>query len=160
MQFLCIFTLWGWETPAYCRLPAHEPAHIEATIRPSQAEAPVMPVHQTRPAVEHALARTPVGDRAPSVPRVAIADDIVVDVMDVGRSALQMCVRRAEDRDPGSVPRRVDLRLDVDASGTVTSAQVELEDVRLRACLMGVARGLRFPAPGRQASASLVFVTR
>jgi hypothetical protein len=161
MQFLCIFTFWGWQTPAYCHLAPHEPAQIEASIRPSHAEEPAVPVHQTKPAIEHAMSRTPLVNPAPRPgPRVTIADDVVLEVLDGGRSALQTCVRRAEDRDPGSVPRRVDFQLEVDATGTVTSARTELEDVRLRVCLTSVARGLRFPSPGRDATASLVFLTR
>lgn len=96
----------------------------------------------------------------PNVPRVSIADDLVVQVMDAGRPALLACVRRAAQRDPDSVPRKVELSLDVDAEGRVSAVHVEVEDARLQACFIGVARSLRFPAPGVAATASLIFVAR
>ncbi len=90
--------------------------------------------------------------------RVAIADAIVLDVMEASRATLFACVRRARDRDPLAVPRSIELRLEIDADGTVTAAAADLEDPKLQRCLVGVARRLRFPSPGEPAMASLAFV--
>jgi hypothetical protein len=114
------------------------------------------------------ISTTPAQDAAPRVrlvppppgPRVTIDDGVALQVMESGRAAFSVCVRRAQQRDPSSVPRRIDLVLEVDADGTVTAARADLEDARLAACLSAVSRGLRFPSPGQAATAALAFVAR
>jgi hypothetical protein len=161
--FACIVTCWiatDWCDPACTAPVAARPAAAvksDPYVAPSATRTPTTPPLAPGPHVERTPGRAPASPPRPG-PRVMIADDIVVQVTDRGRPALLACVRRAQQRDPTIVPRRIDLQLDIDANGAVTAVHSELEDPRLAACFAGVSRGLHFPAPGSPAHAALLFI--
>ncbi len=128
------------------------------------AAHPLAPLHVVQAAMlpedEPRAVREPAvpGPPAPTpVRRVELPDAVVVGVMDAGRAAFQACVRRAERVDPSVATVKIKLALEIDATGTITSALADVEDPRFRSCLVHVARSLRFPAPGQPAIATLAF---
>ncbi len=129
-------------------LTGEPPAAIAAPRDPESMYVP-MPVPVPRPALP-----------APLVPvkRAQLPDAVVVSVIDAARPALAACVRRARARDASVGAVKLDLRLEIDRDGTVTGASLTLEDVLLQRCVLSIARGLRFPAPGQPAAAALAFI--
>lgn len=79
-------------------------------------------------------------------------DEVIVRALRVMQPTFSACWRRAQQRDPLLSSARVQLSLEVDAAGAVTAARANAEDAKLAACLSNVARGLMFPAGGREAA--------
>jgi len=94
----------------------------------------------------------------PPVPRPQLPDAVVVSAVDVARPAFAACVRRARTRDPNLGAVKIDLHLEIDPTGAVTGATLVLDDALLQRCILSVARGLTFPAPGRPAAAGIAFI--
>ena len=78
--------------------------------------------------------------------------------MDLARPGLLACVRRARTRDASLGVVKLAVHIEIDAGGVVTGATLADGDALLQRCIVNVARGLRFPAPGRPAAADLAFI--
>lgn len=102
---------------------------------------------------------TPLPPPTPPVPRPQLPDAVVVSAVDVARPAFAACVRRARSRDPNLGAVKIDLHVEIDATGAVTGATLVVDDQLLQRCVLSVARGLRFPAPGRPAAAGIAFIS-
>ncbi len=93
----------------------------------------------------------------PPARRGRIPDAVVLQVAETGRATLLACFRRAQRADPTLGAMKIRLELDVDADGNVTSARTDVDEPHFSACLIRVARGLRFPAPSVPSAATLAF---
>jgi len=94
----------------------------------------------------------------PPVKRPQLPDAVVVSALDLARPGLLACVRRARTRGASLGVVKIGVHIEVDADGVVTAATATLDDELLQRCILSVARGLRFPAPGRPAAAELAFI--
>jgi hypothetical protein len=101
---------------------------------------------------------TPPPPPLPPVRRPQLPDAVVVSAIDVARPAFAACVRRARTRDPNLGAVKIDLHIEIDATGVVTGGTLQLEDALLQRCILSVARGLQFSAPGRPAAAGIAFI--
>jgi len=142
---LGLVTCWlcHWCPP--CEAIARQAASI--TVPAHDVERPRSPQPQPQPSPP-----------PPPVKRPQLPDAVVVSVMDVARPTLAACVRRARTRDPSMGAIKISLHLEIDADGAVTAATLALDDELLQRCILSVARGLHFPAPGRPAAAELAFI--
>ena len=104
--------------------------------------------------------------RAPAAPSEAIElpEEVVMRAVGAGQPAFLRCWARAQRLDAAQVATqiasKVRVRLEVDASGKVSSVQTDSESPVLARCLGVVARQLAFPAPGRPAVVDLPLIFR
>jgi hypothetical protein len=116
------------------------------------------------PAREDAKPRSPQPEPSPPPPppppvrRPLLPEAVVVQVIDGARPTLSACVRRARTRDPSLGAVKISLHLEIDADGAVTAATLALDDELLQRCILSVARGMHFPAPGRPAAAEIAVI--
>ena len=104
--------------------------------------------------------------RRPAAPSEAIElpAEVVVRAVGGGQPAFLRCGARAPRLDAAQVAtqiaNKVRVRLEVDASGKVSSVQTDSESPVLARCMGVVARQLAFPAPGRPAVVDLPLIFR
>ena len=99
---------------------------------------------------------------------IELPEEVVVRAVAVGQPAFLRCWARAQRIDvtqpptqgPTTLSSKVRVRLEVDATGKVTSVQTDSESPALARCLGVVARQLAFPAPGRPAVVDLPLLFR
>ena len=89
--------------------------------------------------------------RSPPVRVVTLPEEVVLKAIGVGQRQLLHCWTKAQQVDPGLYAGKVRLHLEIDPTGRVTSVTSDAESAVLARCLGGVARQLRFPAPGQAA---------
>jgi hypothetical protein len=89
--------------------------------------------------------------RPPPVRVVTLPEEVVLKAIGVGQRQLLHCWTKAQQVDPGLYAGKVRLHLEIDPTGRVTSVTSDTESAALARCLGGVARQLRFPAPGQAA---------
>jgi len=104
--------------------------------------------------------------RAPVAPSEAIElpEEVVMRAVGAGQPAFLRCWARAQRLDSSQVATqiasKVRVRLEIDATGKVSSVQTDSESPVLARCLGVVARQLAFPAPGRRAVVELPLIFR
>jgi hypothetical protein len=96
----------------------------------------------------------------PSGELPAVSDVIVVHALDVGRAAFSRCFARARRADPTLRATKVNLHVYLGSDGTVFGVETDVIDASFASCLVGVARRLKFPPPGRTAVANIAFVAQ
>jgi hypothetical protein len=134
-------------------LPALSIAIASRSPTSSVERTPVVaPAPEPPPPPKPAVALPP-RDQLPSV-----ADDVVVRALDRGRSAFSGCFARARRRDPTLRATKVELHVFLASDGAVLGVETDVADPSFAACLVGVAKRLPFPAPGRTAVANIAFV--
>ncbi|HEU4733193.1 MAG TPA: hypothetical protein VFT22_35115 [Kofleriaceae bacterium] len=126
------------------RAPAAELAPSAATAK---QEAPAQRV-VTAPRV------------APPVRAVRLADEVVVKAMSAGQPLFLLCFARAMRVDPTLDASKVHLHIELDEAGKITRVQSDTDAPAFASCLSAVARGLRFPAPGKPAIVDLPLMFR
>jgi hypothetical protein len=95
----------------------------------------------------------------PDIDRLpVVADGVVLEALDRERPAFARCFVRAHDLDPTTGVIKAEVRVIVDADGAVRGVQTDLGNAKLAACLVNVARRLKFPAPGRMSVAKVAVV--
>jgi hypothetical protein len=94
---------------------------------------------------------TSASPRTPPVKQITLPEEVVVKAMGVGQAAFLRCWARAQRTDPVLISTKVQLHLEIDASGKVTATRSDTESPTLSSCLGAVARQLPFPAPGKPA---------
>ena len=123
--------------------------------------APQQPARDTEPSAvqpKREAAATRVAS-APARPEavarsseaIELPDEVVVRALGAGQPAFLRCWARAQRTDPTQIATKVRMRLEVDATGRVTSVASDSDSPTLSRCLAVVARQLPFPAPGRPA---------
>jgi hypothetical protein len=95
---------------------------------------------------------------------IELPDEVVMRAVAAGQPAFLRCWARAQRIDGAQVATqiasKVRVRLEVDATGKVSSVQTDSESPVLARCLGVVARQLAFPAPGRPAVVDLPLIFR
>jgi hypothetical protein len=95
---------------------------------------------------------------------IELPEEVVMRVVGAGQPAFLRCWARAQRLDAALVTTQiastVRVRLEVDATGKVSSVQTDSESPVLARCLGVVARQLAFPAPGRPAVVDLPLIFR
>ena len=105
-------------------------------------------------------------ERAPAAPSEAIElpEEVVMRAVGAAQPAFLRCWARAQRLDAAQVEtqiaNKVRVRLELDATGKVSSVQTDSESPVLARCLGVVARQLAFPAPGRPAVVDLPLLFR
>jgi len=140
--------------PAIAIAIASSAAPKECAVSSRVREAVVTPV---RPPAE-AKPKPPPPQLPPLDKLPSVADEIVVRALDIGRAAFNGCFARARRADPTLRVAKVALHVVLDAAGKVLAVETDVTDERFKGCLVRVARGLAFPAPGRMAVAHIAFV--
>ncbi len=126
---------WRW-------LPAFEVGPLARESTPEHREERALP------------ARTPVAPIAPPTARTAVLpDELVIHAIDDRRSAFHACWKRALKNDPLLDATKIQIHVELDADGTVVAVTHDAANEKLGACLVMVARGLQFGAPGQKAVA-------
>jgi hypothetical protein len=130
--------------PLRCSLLA--PQHPARDTQPSA-------VQPKREAAATRVSSAPARPRAVAMSSEAIElpDEVVIRALGAGQPAFLRCWARAQRTDPTQSATKVRMRLEVDATGRVTSVESDSESSTLSRCLAVVARQLPFPAPGRPA---------
>jgi hypothetical protein len=119
---------------------------------------PTMPSAPVTPPSEHAPER--VGYSPPAIDQSlpTMPDDVVIHVLDDNRIAFQSCVRRARKLDPNLASITIRVVAEVDADGSVVSADTELEDRKLATCVLNIIKHFKFPPTNVRALARIAFV--
>jgi len=114
---------------------------------PAEAHIDGPPKHEERITREVLRPTTPT---APVKPFYTFPDHIVVHAMSVGEQAFLHCFHRAQRVDPLLTAAKVQLHLELDASGAIVNAQTSASGA-LSNCIVAVARHLPWPVPGKRA---------
>jgi hypothetical protein len=101
-------------------------------------------------------ARAPTGHSE----AIELPDEVVMRAVAAGQPAFLRCWARAQRLDAAQIASKVRVRLEVDATGKVSSVQTDSDSPVLARCLGVVARQLAFPAPGRPAVVDLPLIFR
>ncbi|HSR99777.1 MAG TPA: hypothetical protein VLM79_22140 [Kofleriaceae bacterium] len=103
----------------------------------------------------------PARGRAASSEAIELPEEVVMRAVGVGQPAFLRCWARAQRLDAATqIASKVRVRLEVDATGKVSSVQTDSESPVLARCVGVVARQLAFPAPGRPAVVELPLIFR
>ena len=113
---------------------------------PAEAHIDGPPKHEERITREVLRPTT----QTPVKPFYTFPDHVVVHAMSVGEQAFLRCFHRAQRVDPLLTSAKVQLHLELDASGAIVNAHTSASGA-LSNCLVAVARHLPWPAPGKQA---------
>jgi len=110
------------------------------------------PTFDGPPKHEERVTREVLRPRLPEAPKpfYTFPDHVVVHAMSVGEHAFLHCFKRAQRVDPLLTAAKVQLHLELDASGVIVNAQTSASGA-LSNCLVAVARHLPWPAPGKRA---------
>jgi hypothetical protein len=136
--------------------------------------APQHPARDTGPSAVQPKreAAAPRVSSAPARPKavarsseaIELPDEVVIRALGAGQPAFLRCWARAQRMDPTQFPTqlaaKVRMRLEVDATGRVTSVESDSDSPALSRCLAVVARQLPFPAPGRPAMVDVPLIFR
>jgi hypothetical protein len=131
------------------------PQQCSATVRVRQAILPItVPQSPATPSLDAPVQKPlPPRDELP-----AVSDTIVVRALDLGRAAFLRCFSRARHADPTLQATKVNLHVYLDANGAVFGVETDVTDPAFASCLVGIARRMKFPAPGRTSVANIAFV--
>jgi len=124
------------------------PAPVATRPLPVQAfQTQTAPKHEERVTREQLRPPTPA---SPIKPFYTFPDHVIMHALGVGEHAFLRCFQRAQRRDPLLTAAKVQIHLELDASGAIVAAQSDATGA-LSNCLVGVARHLPWPAPGKHA---------
>jgi hypothetical protein len=91
----------------------------------------------------------------PAPPLATFPDEVVMRLLEGGRTAFVHCFRKAIDRDPLETSFKVKLHVELDGEGAITRVTSDASDARLDVCLVKMTGLLKFPAAGKPVSVEL-----
>lgn len=155
---LAVVPLFALVPPWRCDLLA--PPRDGGNAAPSGSNASAAPsaINAKQEAPAERVSSAP--PRTPPVKTITLPEEVVVKAMAAGQAAFLRCWARAQRTDPVLISTKVQLHLEIDASGKVTAVQSDTDSSTLSRCLATVARWLPFPEPGKPAVVDMPLIFR
>jgi hypothetical protein len=128
--------------------PTSSPPNRESITEPPPG-LPLPKVDEERVARE-----SPAQPRPPS-PTDTLPDEVIMRLLEGGRSAFVRCFKKAINEDPSELSFKVRLRVEVNGEGKMTVATTDSTNKTLDTCLVRMAAWLKFPASGKPIAVEL-----
>lgn len=122
--------------------PASSPPKRESITEPP----PGLPLPKVD---EERVARESPADPRPPLPSDTLPDEVVLRLLENGRSAFVRCFKKAVAADPMERSFKVKLRVELDGTGGLSRASTDAPTAALDTCLARIVSSLQFPASGR-----------
>jgi hypothetical protein len=125
----------------------------EGPTRESMTEPPGPP--PSGPKSEEPKQRETLAPAARPAPADTLPEDVVMRLLDTGRTAYVRCFKKAVESDPTTVRFKVKIHVELDPVGEITVVNADTTDTTLASCLVRATRWLPFPAVGKRIAVDL-----
>lgn len=144
----------GLRTPVFLRQAPAKTEPPPPIPTPSPTPTPASSPTQKKGEEVVTKRETLNGHKKPPLPE-RLPDDVVVKVMDAGRTGFTYCFKKAYKADPLAESFKVRLHVELDTGGKVVTINADTENAALASCLVRVVSGLPYPKSGRPVTVDL-----